>query len=89
MKLLKFSKVSLAIASFYVLLATIVFVLHFYSVKTNPADSGESALPFFILTLPWMMFVPTSWFNLPAWNWLAYPIAWFCVTFNAFVGRSR
>jgi hypothetical protein len=85
MKLLKTSKAGIAVATLYVLVAMTIFVAHIYSVKTNPADSGESAIPFFMLALPWVMFVPASWHHLPAWSWLAYPVLWFCVTFNAFL----
>lgn len=85
MILLKTSKAGIAVATFYVLFAMTVFVAHIYSVKTSPSDSGESAIPFFMLALPWMMLVPASWHYLLAWSWLAYPVLWFCVTFNAFL----
>lgn len=85
MKFLKKSKPALIIASFYLLLAMAVFAAHLYSVKTNPADSGESGIPFFMLTLPWITLVPGSWHYTAAWSWLAYPVSWFCVALNGFI----
>jgi hypothetical protein len=85
MRFLKISKVGITVSTLYVLLAMAVFVAHIYSVKTNPADSGESAIPLYMLALPWMMFVPASWYYLAEWSWLAYPVLWLCVALNAFL----
>ncbi|MDD5275752.1 MAG: hypothetical protein PHR16_06690 [Methylovulum sp.] len=85
MKFLKKSKLALTVAGFYLLLAMAVFAAHLYSVTTNPADSGESGIPFFMLTLPWIKLVPVSWYYTAAWSWLAYPVSWFCVALNTFI----
>ena len=77
------SKIGIAASSLYVLFALVVFVAHLYSVETNPADSGESRIPFFMLTLPWMMYIPSSWHYSSAWSLFAYPISWICIALNA------
>lgn len=81
--MLKTPRAGIAAATLYLLMALVVFLSHLYSVKTNPADSGESGIPFFLLTLPWMRFVPASWRYAPAWEVLAYPLAWLCILINA------
>lgn len=83
--LLRKSRAGAVAAMLYLLAAAGVFVAHWYSVKTNPADSGESAIPFFLLTLPWMLAVPESWMSSAAWAWMAYPLAWLCVGVNALI----
>lgn len=80
---LKKSKVGMIIAVLYLLLAAGVFIAHLYSVNTNPGDSGESAIPFMLLTLPWLFIVPQSLMYAPAWAWLAYPLGWLFVVLNA------
>jgi len=77
------SKIGIAAVSLYVVLALVVFAAHLYYVETNPADSGESGIPFFMLTLPWMMYIPSSWHYSTAWSLFAYLISWICVTLNA------
>jgi hypothetical protein len=72
-------------AILYLLVAAGVFVAHVYSVKTNPADSGESAIPFFLLTLPWALAVPEALIRSTAWVWLSYPLAWLFVGLNALI----
>lgn len=84
MKLVKASKVAKVIALLYVLLVITVFLAHIYSVKTNAADSGESAIPLYLLALPWIKLIPASFFYSTAWGWLAYPALWLCVSLNGF-----
>ena len=76
-------KIGIAASSLYVVLALAVFVAHLYSVETNPADSGESGIPIFMLTLPWMMYIPSSWHYSSAWGLFAYPVSWICIALNA------
>jgi hypothetical protein len=40
------------IAAFYRVAALAALNAHWVSVKTTPGDSGESAIPFFLLTVP-------------------------------------
>lgn len=77
------SRAGAAAAVLYLLIAAAAFVAHLYSVKTNPADSGESALPFVLLGLPWTMQLPSHWMGLEIWPWIAYPVGWLCVALNA------
>jgi len=79
------SKPGRIIAGAYLVLAMIAFVTHLISVKTNPADSGESALPFFLLTLPWGMMLPKSLLYTSAWAYLAYPVGWMLVLLNSLI----
>jgi|CXWL01.1.fsa_nt_gi hypothetical protein len=85
MKLSKNSKVGVAVAGVYFLVALAAFVGHIYSTRTNPADSGESALLFYLLSLPWMKLIPAPWMYSQFWPWLAYPVAWLCITLNIFL----
>lgn len=78
----KISKIAIVAASLYLLIAVAVFVAHLYSVKTNAGDSGESAIPLFMLSLPWIMLMSTFW-QSGIWAWLAYPVLWLCIGFNA------
>ena len=72
-----------AAAGLYVIAAAVLFGAHWYSLKTNPGDSGESAIPFFLLTLPWMLAVPEAMIRSAYWIWLSYPLAWVSVYLNA------
>lgn len=71
------------VAGAYLSLALIAFVTHLISVKTNPADSGESAIPFFLLTLPWGMMLPKSLLYTELWTYMAYPAAWGAIVLNS------
>ena len=79
------SKPGRIIAGIYLAMALVAFVTHLISVKTNPADSGESALPFFLLTLPWGMMLPKSLLYTSAWAYLAYPVGWLLVALNSLI----
>ncbi len=79
------SKPGRIVAGGYLLLAAIAFVTHLVSVNTNPADSGESALPFFLLTLPWGMMLQKSLLYTSAWAYLAYPVGWLLVALNSLI----
>lgn len=69
MKLSRATRAGGAAAILYLIAALIFFVAHRYSVRTNPADSGESAIPLAMFALPWVMFIPDSWHYLPARSW--------------------
>lgn len=77
------SKPGRYVAGAYLMLAMIAFVTHLISVNTNPGDSGESAIPFFMLTLPWGMMLPKSLFYSSAWAYMAYPVGWLLVILNS------
>lgn len=82
---LKKSRFAVAVTAVFLFAALVFFIEHIHSVATNPADSGESALLFYMLALPWISLVPSSWTYWSGWYWLAYPVAWFCVVINALV----
>ncbi len=79
------SKPGRFVAGAYLLLAMFAFATHLISVKTNTGDSGESAIAFFLLTLPWGMMLPKSLFHSPAWAYLAYPVGWLLVILNSLI----
>lgn len=79
------SKPGRIIAGAYLALALIAFVTHLISVKFNAGDSGESAIPFFLLTLPWGMMLPKSLMYTAAWAYLAYPVGWLLVILNSLI----
>jgi hypothetical protein len=83
MKPFKPSTLGIVLALLYLLLVLLFFVAHLYSVETNPADSGESAIPLYLLALPWMAWVPSAWTSWSEWSWLAYPVLGFCIALNA------
>jgi hypothetical protein len=82
---LRKSRVGLALAGAFLAVAAALFARHILSVKTNPADSGESALWFFLLTLPWAYLLPEAVINAPWWDRIAYGAGWLLVGFNAFL----
>jgi hypothetical protein len=82
---LRKSRVGLALAGAFLAVGAVLFVIHLVAMKTNPADSGESALLFFLLTLPWAYLLPDSVINAPWWDRVAYVAGWVLVAFNAFL----
>lgn len=82
---LRKSRVGFVLAGAFLGLAAALFAVHIVSMKTNPADSGESALLFFLLTLPWAYLLPESVINASWWDRVAYGAGWVLVAFNAFL----
>jgi hypothetical protein len=82
---LRKSRIGRAFAGAFLAVAAVLFALHILSVKTNPADSGESALWFFLLTLPWAYLLPEAVINTPWWDRVAYGAGWLLVGLNAFL----
>jgi hypothetical protein len=82
---LRKSRVGLGLAGTFLGVAVALFALHILSVTTNPADSGESALWFFLLTLPWAYLLPEAVINAPWWDRVAYGAGWVLVILNAFL----
>jgi hypothetical protein len=80
---LRKSRLGLALAGAFLAVAAVAFALHLLSVKTNPADSGESVLWFFLLTLPWAYLLPEAAINAPWWDRVAYGAGWLLVGLNA------
>lgn len=72
-----------AISGFYLIVALVVFCAHWVSVLTNPADSGESAIGFFLMTLPWGLWLSKFLSATADWGYWAYPVAWLCIALNA------
>lgn len=66
----------------FLLLATLVFVLHLRSMRTGEA-TGESALWFSVFTLPWGGMLSASFLNSDFWQRFAYPLSWGMIVFNA------
>jgi hypothetical protein len=82
---LRLSKVGLALAVTFLCIAGALFALHFHALRTNPANSGESALWFFLCTLPWAFLLPESVTGAPWWDELADYAGWALVAWNAFL----
>jgi hypothetical protein len=82
---LRKSRVGLALAGAFLAAAAVLFAVHVVSFKTNPADSGESALWFFLLTLPWAYLLPEAVISAPWWDRVAYGAGWLLVALNAFL----
>jgi hypothetical protein len=82
---LRKSRVGLVLAGAFLAVAGALFALHLVSMKTNHADSGESALLFFVLTLPWAYLLPDSVINASWWDRVAYGAGWLLVGLNAFL----
>jgi hypothetical protein len=82
---LRKSRVGAALAGAFVATAAVLFALHLYSMKTNAADSGESALWFFLFTLPWAYLLPEAVINASWWDRVAYGAGWALVLLNAFL----
>lgn len=77
------SKFGLSLALIFLLTALAAFLLHIYSMKTNPGDDGLSGIFFWLFTLPWSFMIPNSLCYSGVWRWLAYPVSWAMVTWNA------
>ena len=82
---LRKSRIALVPAAAFLAVAAVLFALHVFSMKTNQADSGESALWFFLLTLPWAYLLPEALINASWWDRVAYGAGWLLVAFNAFL----
>ena len=82
---LRKSRFGLVLAGAFLALAAVLFVMHVASMKTNQSDSGESALWFFLLTLPWAYLLPEAVINAAWWEPVAYGAGWALVAFNAFL----
>lgn len=82
---LRKSRFGLALAGAFLAVAAALFALHVASMRTNQADSGESALWFFLLTLPWAYLLPEAVINAAWWERVAYGAGWLLVGLNAFL----
>ena len=82
---LRKSRAGAALGGAFLAVAAVLFAVHVYSMKTNQADSGESALLFFMLTLPWALLLPETVINAPWWEEAAYGAGWGLVGLNAFL----
>jgi hypothetical protein len=82
---LRLSKVGFALAITFLCIAGALFALHWHAFRTNPADSGESALWFFLCTLPWAFLLPEAVTSAPGWDDIAYYVGWAFVAWNAFL----
>lgn len=72
-------------AGLFLIIAIIAFLTHIVSVKTNPADSGLSAIWFYLCTIPWVEMLPKSLFYSKIWKTLNYPVGWCFVLLNTFL----
>jgi len=79
------SRLGLVVTGAFLGAALALFALHLASVKTNPADSGESAFWFFLFTLTWAYLLPEALIDAPWWDRVAYGASWVLVAVNAFL----
>ena len=84
MIVLKHSKSGWIVAGMFLLLATLAFLAHLYSITTDPGDSGESAVILIPFSSPWIFWVPDSIIHSRLCHWLAYPVFWGLTLLNAF-----
>ncbi len=82
---LRLSKPGLAVAIAFLCVAGALFALHFHAVKAGPAGAGESALWFFLCTLPWAFLLPEAATRAPGWDGIADYVSWAFVAWNAFL----
>ncbi len=82
---LRLSKVGLSLAITFLCIAGALFALHVHAFSTNPANSGESALWFFLCTLPWAFLLPGAVLDAPWWDRIADYVGWALVAWNAFL----
>ena len=73
------------VAGIFLLYALISFITHIISVFTNPADTGLSALWFYLATAPWGYMLPDSVLYSKIWGLIAYPVLWGMVLLNTFL----
>lgn len=79
------SKTGITAALVFLGSAAGMFLWHLYSVKTNPADSGESAIGFALFTLPWLAIIPKEILRSEIWDRSGHMIGWFCAAVNSFI----
>ena len=79
------SRIGRVVAGAFLGAALALFGLHVVAMKTNPADWGESAFWFFLLTLPWPYLLPETLVDAPWWDRVAYAASWLLVAVNAFL----
>lgn len=79
------SKLGMICAGIFLIIAGIAFATHLISVQTNPADSGLSGIWFFLCGIPWSFMLPTSLTYSKIWRYIAYPVMWGMVIWNAFL----
>ena len=86
---LKKTKAGMVVSGIYLGISLIAFLTHIMSVETNPADSGLSAIWFYLCSLPWlkilMDLLPQDFFYTRTWGLLTYPVGWCCILLNAFI----
>ena len=82
---LRLSRLGFALAVTFLLVAGALFALHVHAYRTNPADSGESALWFFLCTLPWAFLLPEAVINAPWWDEVSNYVGWALAAWNAFL----
>ena len=58
---LRFSRIGLAAAIVFLILAGGVFAWIFFVASKNPADSGESGVLLLPFALPWVFLAPEPW----------------------------
>jgi|307.fasta_scaffold227365_2 hypothetical protein len=79
----RISKLGLALALTFMLAAAALFALHLRALNTTSYDPGNSALFFFLLTLPWAYLLPDWVVSAEWWPDASYYVGWSFVSFNA------
>ncbi len=67
----------------FILLAGLIFAVHFYGRKSGADQTGESALWFSLFTLPWGGMLSQAFLESEIWLRFTYLISWGLVLFNA------
>ncbi len=75
----------MTVAGIYVGLGVLALLWHLYSVTTNPADTGLSALYLYFLAKPWIDLPGEAIVNSGWWGVLVYPLAMLFVLINSFI----
>ncbi len=85
----KKSKAAMIVSGIYLGIAFAAFLTHIISVNTNPADSGLSAIWFYLCSLPWIQVLisvlPKDFTYTRTWGRIVYHIGWGCVFINALI----
>lgn len=80
---LRVSKLGLTVGIVFLLTAGTLFAMHLHALATDDAGA-DSALLFFLLTLPWALLLPEWLVTQAWWDQASYYVSWLFVGLNAF-----
>ncbi len=83
----RFSLRGVSVSAVFLVLATAAYLQHAHSIGTNPADSGESGILFFIFSLPWGLVtgIVVDLLHIRLSNDTPYVLVWSKVGLNALI----